>query len=104
MRKGRNGGNGGKNGKRQMKIVATMSLPAVNHPNNTARMTTAGMPHARAKKGICTSTRHPVVHRGYFIPNSNRVPLVVCAKTYSKQTQLYLRLCQVEAELDLFIK
>ena len=36
MRKGRDGGNGKKNGKkkkRRMKIVATTSLPAVDHPN-----------------------------------------------------------------------
>ena len=58
MRKGREGEKnrgktrgGGK--KRLMKIVATTSLPAVDRPNNTARMTTAqmmtaGTPHACA--------------------------------------------------------
>ena len=30
-------------------LVATTSLPAVYRPNDDARTTTAGMPHARAK-------------------------------------------------------
>ena len=30
-------------------LVATTSLPAVYRPNDAAQMTTAGMPHARAK-------------------------------------------------------
>ena len=52
MRKG-NSGEEEKNGenrekKRLMRIVATTSLPAVNHPNDTAQTTTAGTPHARA--------------------------------------------------------
>ena len=68
MRKGRDGGKNGKKKKIQMKIVATTSLPAVDHPNadrwnaarsrqwwplrhcqqSTARTPTAGTPHARA--------------------------------------------------------
>ena len=43
--------------KRKMKImaflVATLSLPAVYRPNDDARMTTAGTPHARANKVSC---------------------------------------------------
>ena len=34
--------------KRMSFLVATTSLPAVYRPNNDARMTTAGTPHARA--------------------------------------------------------
>ena len=35
--------------KRMAFLVATTSLPAVYRPNNDARTTTAGTPHARAK-------------------------------------------------------
>ena len=36
--------------KRMAFLVATTSLPAVYRPNGYARTTTAGTPHARAKK------------------------------------------------------
>ena len=51
MRKGRDRGgkkNRKKKKKRLMNIVATMSLPAVDRPNDTAQTTTAGTAHARA--------------------------------------------------------
>ena len=50
MRKGNSGENGERRRKRLMRIVATTSLPAVDRPNDTARITTAGTPRARAKK------------------------------------------------------
>ena len=33
-------------------LVATTSLPAVYRPNDAARTTTAGTPHARAKRKL----------------------------------------------------
>ena len=48
MRKGHDGENDGG----LMKIVATTSLPAADRPNDTARTTTAGTPHTRAKKEV----------------------------------------------------
>ena len=49
MRKGRDGGENEMKKKIMAFLVATMSLPAVYRPNDDARTTTAGMPHARAK-------------------------------------------------------
>ena len=51
MRKGNSGAKKmeKKTEKRLMRIVANTSLPAVDHPNDTARTTTTGTPHARAK-------------------------------------------------------
>ena len=54
MRKGRDGKRKEKRKEKKKKkrmafLVATMSLPAVYHPNDDARTTTAGTPHARAK-------------------------------------------------------
>ena len=39
-------------------LVATMSLPAVYRPNEYAWTTTAGTPHAHAKK-LCSEDRQP---------------------------------------------
>ena len=36
-------------------LVATTSLPAVYRPNNDARMTTTGTPHARANRNARTN-------------------------------------------------
>ena len=38
--------------KRMAFLVATMSLPAVYHPNGYAGTTTAGTPHARANEKL----------------------------------------------------
>ena len=53
-------------------FVATTSLPAVYRPNGYARTTTAGTPHARAKKEknvvFVATTSLPAVDR----PNASR--------------------------------
>ena len=51
MRKGRDGEEKKRKEKKRMTfLVATTSLPAVYRPNGYARTTTAGTPHARAKR------------------------------------------------------
>ena len=54
MRKGRDGKKEKKKKEEKKKrmpfLVATTSLPAVYRPNGYARTTTAGTPHARAKR------------------------------------------------------
>ena len=82
MRKGRDGGKraGGKNGKkqkrkRQMKIVATTSLPAVDRPN--ADRWNAARSRQNSMKGSGEGNRHVIFHKkkrrknmGLILPNN----------------------------------
>ena len=47
--------------KRMAFLMATTSLPAVYRPDGYARTTTAGTPHARAKRKYNTNTRGEMV-------------------------------------------
>ena len=70
---------GGKRKKSLVKVVATTSLPAVNRPNDTARMTTAGMPHARAKIYLFSQYEN------------TSIIISICYTAYLNSTDAYLK-------------
>ena len=73
MRKGRDGKRKKRKKRRKKKkrmpfLVATTSLPAVYRPNGYARTTTAGTPHARAKKGDHITLTCSIVEEHHLDP------------------------------------
>ena len=89
-------------------LVATTSLPAVYRPNGYARTTTAGTPHARAKRvkltNLKTFTMFVILRWFYIIylkmSRQCRVPLSQ-AEQKSIPTILFLRFKRISSQKSL---